>query len=156
MLTTARGKERQRYILVHYFLFHVENTNGKQDHPSTLITDKQLWKTISRTHSALHGDIKSALAGLYIMTHDPSCRLFILRTSLQALDDVITSLTMITKINGIPGVMWPFKISGTLKKCKKIMKKSYSQIIRINQQLKKVTKEIATNQASFLEESKER
>ncbi len=135
MMTKAKGKERQRYILVHYIIkdSHDNEFNSNDTHA---ITEKTLWKTISRTHSALHGDFKSAYSGLYIMVHDPSIQLFILRTSLYALTDVVTTLTMITKMGGTPCVMWPIKITGTLKKGKKIMSELSSRITIINQELR--------------------
>ncbi len=135
MSVTAKGKERQRYILIHYFVIpqHEEESSLSKRNE---INEKMLWKSISKTHTALHGDLKAAQSGMYVMQHDSNLQLFTLRTSLESISEVLMTLTMTNQLQGMPCVMWPIKISGTMKTIKKQINLSKDRMNKVNQQLR--------------------
>ncbi|MHA1679382.1 MAG: Rpp14/Pop5 family protein [Promethearchaeota archaeon] len=99
-----KDKERQRYVKFSIF----SNRNLE-------ISAKPLANLVWRAYSRLYGEIKSGKAGFWIIEYDIEKQEGIIRCSHLVLDELITTLTLITRIDGEPVAIDTVKSSGTIK-----------------------------------------
>ena len=97
--------DRQRYVGISYL------------HEQT-ISDKDLWKNISKQVLRLFGEQGAASTGLYLIEHNPQERQVLFRATNMSLYMLRAALCSITEINGEPIVLFVTHVSGTIKKAK--------------------------------------
>lgn len=97
-------KERQRYILFKII------TDGK-------IEERSLIRAIWRNLFQLYGDFGASQTGLWLTEYETK-KYGIIRTNIQALPMVRTTLAVIRKINGVNCMFIIQGVSGTIKALK--------------------------------------
>ena len=96
--------ERQRYV------------SFKLISPTPFQLDvKLLADTIWRNYYRLFGEVKSGKAGFWIVEYDENTGDGIIRCSHEVLEELITTMTLITDIDGTPVSFDTVDTSGTIK-----------------------------------------
>jgi len=109
-------KERQRYLLIKII------TDGE-------IGEQQLIRAIWRSLSSLYGEFGTSRTGLWLIEYERN-RYGILRTNIQALTMVRTSLAVIRQIEGNNCLMVVEGVSGTIE----ALKRKHLAKIKLNMQ----------------------
>ena len=90
-----------------YLALHLEMT----DVPSEKELMDAIWSSVTR----LYGEVGASLTSMALINFDASCKVAVIRTSLEALDSVRTSLACINSIAGKMCSVHVLAISGTIK-----------------------------------------
>ncbi|MFX1511271.1 MAG: Rpp14/Pop5 family protein [Promethearchaeota archaeon] len=102
----VRLLDRTRYLVIAYL-------------GPNVLTDQQLWTSISRSLLRLYGEQGAARTGLYLIEHDSEKQQAILRATNKSINMVRATLCSIIEINGETILLFVTNVSGTIKGAKK-------------------------------------
>ncbi|MDR0797948.1 MAG: Rpp14/Pop5 family protein [Nitrososphaerota archaeon] len=78
-------------------------------------SEKELMDVIWSSVVKFYGEVGASLTRMALISFDTSCKIAVVRTSLEMLDSVRTSLACITGIAGKGAVVHVLAVSGTIK-----------------------------------------
>ncbi|MDR0460586.1 MAG: hypothetical protein LBH62_04005 [Nitrososphaerota archaeon] len=78
-------------------------------------SEKELMDAIWGSVTRLYGEVGASLTSMALINFDVSCKIVVVRTSLETLDAVRASLTCITNVTGKVASVHVLAVSGTIK-----------------------------------------
>ena len=95
-----------------YLALQLEMDNGV---PSEKELMDAVWGSVAR----LYGEVGASLTSMTLINFDNSCKIAVIRTSLETLDSVRSSLACLTSIAGKKTSVHVLAVSGTIKSLSK-------------------------------------
>ncbi|MCL2691055.1 MAG: Rpp14/Pop5 family protein [Candidatus Bathyarchaeota archaeon] len=78
-------------------------------------SEKELMDAIWGSVTRLYGEVGASLTSMALINFDVSCKIVVVRTSLETLDFVRASLACIIRVAGMPASVHVLAVSGTIK-----------------------------------------
>jgi RNase P/RNase MRP subunit POP5 len=78
-------------------------------------SEKELMDAIWGSVTRIYGEVGASLTSMALINFDVSRKIVVIRTSLETLDSVRSSLACITKVAGIVTCVHVLAVSGTIK-----------------------------------------
>ncbi|MDR2204316.1 MAG: Rpp14/Pop5 family protein [Nitrososphaerota archaeon] len=78
-------------------------------------SEKEFMDAVWGSVSGLYGEVGASLTSLALISFDVSCKVVVIRTSLETLDFLRTSLACITSVAGKVACVHVLAVSGTIK-----------------------------------------
>lgn len=78
-------------------------------------SEKELMDAVWGSVARLYGEVGASLTSLALINFDVSCKIAVIRTSLETLEAVRSSLACITNVTGKDASVYVLAVSGTIK-----------------------------------------